>query len=242
MPYLDKTLDKKTKTSEEIKKNDIDIFIIAAMVILSYFLWDTPVLYPIKLFVVLLHEISHGISAMLFGGRIVEIFIDPRIGGHCSFVMPKNFFGSIITASSGYLGSIFWGCIMLFLGIKTKLHKSVLIFISFVVLLITALFVRDFFGVFFCLIFGAFLAISALKLSDLFNSLLLKFLGTVSCLYAIIDIKEDLIARTVASSDSYVIASMLGMPFLSVAIGVFWIILSIAALVGTSYYSFKSPD
>ena len=231
-----------TKDSEGLKQNHKDILIILGMVILSYFLWDTVVFYPLKLFVVVLHEMSHGISAVIFGGRITEIAIDPRIGGHCAFVMPKNFFGSIITASAGYLGSIFWGCVILFLGIKTKLHKFVLLLIALVVFLITVFYVREIFGIAFCLLFSGFLALSALKFPDIVNNLIVKFLGTVSCLYAIIDIKEDLIARTVASSDSSVIAGMLGMPFLSVVIGIFWIILSIAALAATSYFALKSSE
>jgi len=105
---------------------------------------------------------------------------------------------------------------------------------------ITVLFVRELFGIVFCLLFSGTLALSVWKLPNIVNDLLVKFLGTISCLYAIVDIKEDLIARTVATSDSSVIANMLHMPFLSVAIGVFWIILSVAALAGTSYLAFKS--
>ena len=35
-----------------------------------WFLWDTPLIYPLKIFVVLLHEISHGIVALATGGSI----------------------------------------------------------------------------------------------------------------------------------------------------------------------------
>ena len=33
-------------------------------------LWNTPVVAPLKIFVVLLHEISHGVAAVLTGGSI----------------------------------------------------------------------------------------------------------------------------------------------------------------------------
>jgi len=36
-------------------------------------LWNTPVVYPLKIFVVFMHEISHGIAAMATGGQIEEI-------------------------------------------------------------------------------------------------------------------------------------------------------------------------
>ena len=41
-----------------------------------WFLWDTPVIYPLKIFVVLLHEISHGIAALATGGSIERITLD----------------------------------------------------------------------------------------------------------------------------------------------------------------------
>ena len=34
-----------------------------------WYLWDTPAVYPLKVFVVLLHEISHAIVAVATGGR-----------------------------------------------------------------------------------------------------------------------------------------------------------------------------
>ena len=35
----------------------------AAYFVALWLLWDTPVVYPLKIFVVLLHEVSHGIAA-----------------------------------------------------------------------------------------------------------------------------------------------------------------------------------
>ena len=35
-----------------------------------WFLWDTPVVYPLKIFVVMLHEISHGIASLTTAGSI----------------------------------------------------------------------------------------------------------------------------------------------------------------------------
>ena len=48
-----------------------------------WFLWDTPFVYPVKLFVVLLHEISHGLATLATGGRILAIEVTPREGGLC---------------------------------------------------------------------------------------------------------------------------------------------------------------
>ena len=44
-----------------------------ALGVAAVLLWDTVVAYPFRVFVVLLHEISHGLAAVLTGGRIVSI-------------------------------------------------------------------------------------------------------------------------------------------------------------------------
>ncbi len=223
-----------------MKDREKSLLIVLAMVVASYFLWNTILLYPLKLFVVILHELSHGLAAMLFGGKILEISIDHRIGGFCQYAAPHNFIGSIITASAGYLGSIFWGCLIFYLGVKTKFDKVIIMVIAVIVFLMTILYVRELFGFIFCMLFSIAMGISALKLPHKFNDLLVKFLGTASCLYAVVDIKDDLITRTVTGSDSYAIAEMLKMPFLSVPIGILWILISIGALVFTAFLAFKS--
>jgi simple sugar transport system permease protein len=48
-----------------------------------WLLWETPVVYPLKVFVVFLHEISHGIAAVATGGSIQRITLSPRLGGAC---------------------------------------------------------------------------------------------------------------------------------------------------------------
>ena len=59
--------------------------ILLGMFIAVLFLWNFPLVYPIKVFVVLLHEISHGLAAMLTGGSISRIEISPQLGGLCYF-------------------------------------------------------------------------------------------------------------------------------------------------------------
>jgi hypothetical protein len=63
--------------------------------------------------------------------------------------------------------------------------------------------------------------------------------GLISCLYAIIDIKEDIIDRSGIGSDADRIARLLGVPGLSMAIGISWIVLAVLILVFTLKVSFK---
>ncbi len=229
------------KKQYTLSQENKSLLIVTALAILSYFLWDSIFIYPLKIFVVILHELSHGLSAMLFGGKITNISINAMQGGYCSYMMPRSFIGEVFTASAGYLGSIFWGCLILYMGIKYKTSRLILKIIAAVVLIMTVLFVREPFGILFSLLFSITIAFSAFKMPETFNDLLVKFMGIVTCLYALLDIKDDLIARTVAGSDSHAIAEKFHMPFLSIPIGILWIIISISALLFTLIYAFKKP-
>ena len=77
-----------------------------------------------------------------------------------------------------------------------------------VVILVTALFIRSTFGVVFGLAFGAAMIAAGKLLPEEINDAWLKFLGLTSTMYAIIDIKEDLISRTVPGSDAYAMSKL----------------------------------
>ena len=64
--------------------------------------WDTPLVYPLKIFVVLLHEVSHAVMAVATGGSIERIELSPLQGGAC-YCPGGNAF---LTLSAGYLGSL----------------------------------------------------------------------------------------------------------------------------------------
>ena len=49
-----------------------------------YAFWSTVFVWPLRLFVVLLHEVSHGLAAVATGGRIVSIELSPAEGGLCT--------------------------------------------------------------------------------------------------------------------------------------------------------------
>ena len=201
--------------------------ILAGMFLVAVIFWDTIVIYPIKLFVVILHEFSHGLAAILTGGSIVKIEVDPLIGGVC-YTRGGSLF---IVASAGYLGSILWGGLILILASRTRHDKIVGMVIGGLLVLLSMLYIRNLFGFLFTTGFGLALAAISYFAKDHIVDILLKFLGMTSCLYVIIDIKEDLIQRTNVGSDADAIAQLLGSQALSMPIGIFWILLALAAFV-----------
>jgi Peptidase M50B-like len=170
-----------------------------------WFLWNTPVVYPLKVFVVMLHEISHGIAAVATGGAIRNIQIDFNEGGSC--LCPGG--NAFITLSAGYLGSLAWGAGLLVLALgKPRRHKITLMLIGAFLSVVTLLYVRNVFGVFFGLAAGFALIGAARTLPTAINKGILTVLGLTSCLYAILDIKSDVIDRPDAHSDAYMLAQL----------------------------------
>jgi hypothetical protein len=178
---------------------------------LLWYLWWSPLLYPLKVFVVFLHEISHGLASVATGGSIDRITLSPLLGGAC-FCAGGNAF---LTLSSGYLGSLAWGGLMVE-GARWPGRRpaGMLRVFGFLVAVLTLLYVRGVFGITFGLLFGFALVYSAARLSTQLSRTLLTVLGLTSCLYALLDIKADILDRPELRSDAYVLAQLTGIPTL----------------------------
>lgn len=187
-------------------------------------LWDTVVVYPLKIFVVLLHEISHAVAAIATGGAIEKITLDPNQGGAAYTIGGIPF----VTMSAGYLGSLLWGVLFVMLGFSKWIKpRKIIGAIGLFVLIVTVWKVRSLFGLGFGVAFGGALLASAKYFSQRANRLLLLGLGLTSALYAILDIKSDIISRPGLRSDASMLAEMTGIP--TVFWGFLWI--AIALLV-----------
>ncbi len=183
-----------------------------------WFLWDTWLVTPFKLFVVLLHEISHGMAALATGGSIDRIVITPDLGGACYCSGGDAF----LTLSAGYLGSLLWGAVLVLLAAHPGRRTSwVTAVIGAAIAIVSVLFVRNPFGLLFGLAFGAALIAAARYLPSVANARILWALGLTSCLYAVLDIKSDVLDRPELRSDARMLAEMTGVP--TVVWGGLWI-------------------
>jgi hypothetical protein len=128
---------------------------------LAVLLWDTFPAYPFRLFVVLLHEISHGIAAVLTGGRIVAIGLNFREGGVCVTQGGWRF----VILNAGYLGSLLWGALFLVLGEKRRRAPTVVALIGAFTLVATLVYVRTWFGLLYGSVAGIALMAVATRLA-----------------------------------------------------------------------------
>ena len=188
-----------------------------------WLLWDTALVYPLKIFVVLLHEVSHAIAVVATGGHLDSITLDPRQGGATYFSGGNAF----LALSAGYLGSLFWGGLM-FSASQTKWVRTDWVngTIGVLVMLLTVFFVRNGFGITFGVLFGVGMITASRKIGAAMNRRLLLTLGLTSALYAILDIKSDVLDRPELESDAHMLAELTGIGTTTMW-GVLWIAIAI---------------
>jgi Peptidase M50B-like len=75
---------------------------------------------------VALHEFGHASAGVLTGAKIESITLDPDEGG-----LTKMRGGNpYITLPAGYIGSTFWGALMVFAGFNTLASKIVSVIVG----------------------------------------------------------------------------------------------------------------
>lgn len=182
-----------------------------------WLLWPTPIVYPLKVFVVFLHELSHGIASMATGGEIRSISLDWREGGETVSLGGSGF----LTLSAGYLGSLLWGLVLVAMGqARGRVPRMALVGLGVMMMAVTALYVRGVFGLLFGFGFGSALLVAGAWLPGAVAGIAVTGLGLTSALYALLDIRSDILQRPDGISDAVMLAQRTGIP--SVAWGALW--------------------
>jgi len=191
-----------------------------------FWLWQSHWIQPVKLMVVLFHEMSHGLMALLSGGRIINVVITADEGGWCE----TDGGNTLLIVSAGYLGSMLTGGLLLYLSRFRARVAGVYVLLT--VTLAAAIFtvLHDPYSRKFATgLASAFIVVGCLT-PALLGALLLRLLGTVSCLYSLFDIYSDILATgksvAVGENDAVAISHITGMS--PHAIGLVWLGISAA--------------
>ena len=213
----------------------IHVAILVTLIGCPIWLWSTLALYPIKLFVVLLHELSHGIAAFLTGGEILSIEINELIGGSCQYRGGNR----LVVASAGYLGSLLWGGVILVIASRTRRSRELGTLISAIMIIATLLWIRNSFGVLFTVGSAILLFVLCRFLPGWMVRTLLQFMGTASCLYVLVDIYEDVIRVYREGSDADTLETLTGIPALFW--GVIWGLVAVVMIFYSFYLAGQPP-
>lgn len=109
-------------------KPQLKLLLIATLITIA--LWFIPYLgivtYPIRLFVTFIHEGSHVLAALLTGGSVQSLTIAAD-GSGVVYSAPSGLLGGMVTSSAGYLGSMFFG-VLLLLMIRKSVSPKIILF------------------------------------------------------------------------------------------------------------------
>lgn len=181
-----------------------------ALMVLVMALWPTPVVLPLKILTVFLHEVSHALATVLTGGSVESLTIDPRQGG----MVVSRGGNRFVILSAGYCGSLLIGVMLFIVAVRTDLDRLFLALLGAMTLLVTALYVRTLFALGFGILSGVLMIGAARYLGHALNDLALRLIGLTSMIYVPLDIFSDTIARSWLRSDARMLAEEFGGPTL----------------------------
>lgn len=192
---------------------------------LVFALWQTPVIVPLKLLVVFLHELSHAATTILTGGDVISLSVSAEQGGAVWSRGGSRF----LILSAGYLGSLLIGVALLFVAVKTHADRTVMAGFGALMLLVAVLYVRESFALMFCVGTGVAMIAMARFLPRDVNDLVLRVIGLTSMIYVPYDIFSDTIARSGLQSDARMLAEEFGGA--TVMWGGIWLVISVVVIV-----------
>ena len=187
-------------------------------------LWNTPVVVPLKILIVFFHELSHAIAAWMTGGSVDSISLSPQQGG-LTVTRGGNVF---LTMSAGYLGSLLIGVLVFLVAVRSHADRVLMGVLGAVMLLVAALFIREWFALAFTVGTGLVMLASARYVPHEMNDLALRVIGLTSMIYVPLDIFSDTIARSGIRSDAYMLAERFGGA--TVIWGGLWLLISLAVI------------
>lgn len=195
---------------------------------------------PLWLLVTALHEAGHGAMAVLLGGTVTSFHVNLDAGGWCGYTIEPTLLKTLLVAGAGYTGSLLAGLSMLWLAAWSRHDRwflaalgAVLLYLSWLCLSSLSLF-----GTLFCAGTGlGFLVLARLPLGGV-HDFLLRLVGAFCAFLSVLDIKDDLVDRTVAESDGSAIARVLHLPASWVGMG--WLVAATVLLAAGLWFSFKA--
>lgn len=200
-----------------------DLWWILGFAGLTLLLWHSVVLFPLRCFVVLVHETGHALAALLTGAEVSHLVVRPDESGEVRYAGGWP----VIVSAAGYVGSSLLGSVLLALTAYPHLHRIATAALGAVLVAVTALYVpwQNFFGFVLGMVWG--LGLLALGVRGfLWLPRVVNFLAVMLCFYAVYDFGDFLLGDP-SRTDPGILAAHLGMPFLAWPIGIVWVLISL---------------
>lgn len=215
------------------QKRIIEILVLVAAAAVSLLLWDTFLIFPVKLFTVLIHEMSHGLTAIFSGGSVVSLDFGFDLSGRCVTTGGSP----VLIASAGYLGSFIFGALLFYSAYDRKNGIWITSITATIMILFSVNFIGNTTLAFIALVYPAVLIISPRYFHPTLNSYLLKIFGMVSCIYVLFDIRSDIFSSSVNQSDAQALADITSVP--AAVWGGLWLVVSAVSIIFLFRYAYR---
>ncbi len=214
-------------------KNHWQLLLLSVLIFLC---WGLPIVWPLKMLVVFLHESSHALAALVTGGRVEGITLHYLQGGTTMTVGGWFFW----IASAGYIGSLMLGVLLFVVAVRTHWDRAVVAALGVLMLIAAALYMREMFALGFTIAVALVLLLVAKFLPVVVNDLVLRVIGLTSMIYVPYDIFSDTLARARGMSDARIIAMEYGGP--TVFWGGLWLVISVGVIFATLRWGLRGPS
>lgn len=234
----------KVRLSSDARPQAMTLLVAAALSIILWFIPFAEILtYPFRLFVTFIHEGGHAIAALLTGNSVGSLSVALNASGE-TYTTKGGLISQTLVASSGYLGSMAFGALLLVLIRKAVAARAVLIGSAVIVFALTIFYglLAPIFtwgalsGIPFTLLAGTLLSIGLVAVAKFAKprvaTFFVSFLAVQCVLNALLDLKTVFFLSSPfapgAPTDAVNMATATGIPALFWA--TVWIVISLIIL------------
>jgi hypothetical protein len=212
-----------------------EVVIVLILGVLSLMLARVPIVsivfYPFHLFGTFVHEISHGLAAILTGGDFRRFSVNPNLSGLAWTAGGSRW----IVTSAGYVGTALFGGLLVIISARGVPARYVLFFMGIILGVLCLVFVRNIFGIVSGLMIAGLLVLAGEKLNAAWADGLLLFLAVQMMLDAVDSVSDLLWISTYRSgtlTDAQIMQEATGIPaiFWALAWGALSMVILVAAM------------
>jgi hypothetical protein len=209
-----------------------EVLLVLGLALVTIVAWRIPLvgwlLYPFQVYGTFVHEISHGLAAMLTGGAFQRFVVNPDLSGTALSAGGVRW----IVISAGYLGSAIFGGILTLLSASDIPARRVLVWLGLILGVLSLLFVRNLFGLVTGVALAAMLFLAGRRLRETWADglvLLLAVQMMLSALDSVFDLVQISAMSGAIRTDAQIMAQATGLP--AIAWAVLWSAMSLAILL-----------
>lgn len=200
---------------------------IGIALVVTFVFWDTWLTYPVQLLVVFVHECGHALAAILTGGEVRSLEVRSNLSGEARTAGGIPF----LILQAGYLASALFGAVLMVAATRPRSARHTLLVIAVLLAGCGVAFSAGGLSptLLFSLLVATLFAAAARTAPEPAVTWGLIYLATVSALYALLDIRQDVLqwnGRGV--SDATLLATRTGIP--AIVWGVAWALIALAMM------------